>query len=41
MPDGRVIGITSDLGGASDAGTAQQFNVVLNWQQALEAKLAR
>ena len=41
MPDGRVIGITTDLDSASDAGTAQQFNVVLNWQQALDAKLAR
>jgi hypothetical protein len=41
MPDGRVFGITNDLGGVAAAATAPQFNVVLNWLPSLTAKLGR
>ena len=41
MPDGRIIGITTDLGDLANGTLPRQFEVILNWQQALDAKLAR
>lgn len=40
MPDGRMMGIMTDLGDLANGTLQKQFEVVMNRQQALDGKLA-